>query len=116
MLRLAMLCTVMAGACAPQVVYTPIAGQVTPAKPFGCEFEVLTTTPSRPFEEIGVIESDQPGLAWTISEFKEAAAQKVCAHGGDAVIVEANSNGNGAYDKGTILRYLEAREAPDADD
>ena len=87
--------------------YTATDSRANPTRPDGCEFEVLTTTPSRGFEEIGVLELDQrksDASPSKVSHCRELVQHDVCAHGGEAVIAKAN--GLGLYIQGTVIRYV----------
>lgn len=91
-------------ACQGKFLYTPSSARAVPAKAKGCDFEVLTTRPSRPFQEIGFLELDSDVAApQDLTSFRNRARNHVCAGGGDAVI--AYPNNEGEYTKGTVLRY-----------
>jgi hypothetical protein len=75
-------------------------------KPANCDFAILTTTGSRPYEEIAILDSKNY-MAHDVAEFKEAIKKDVCELGGDAVLAQVN--GYGYYPRGTVLRWTEAK-------
>jgi hypothetical protein len=82
--------------------YTPTTRNAAAVKPPGCEFELLTTRPPRPYVELGVLERSMR-VAGSASDFKESVRENVCNAGGDAVLTELN--GLGGYIRGTVLKY-----------
>ncbi len=72
------------------------------ARPANCAFDLLQLRPSRPFEELAVIEDDEH-YADSAELFKSLVADQVCNAGGDAVVAEPNADGY--YPRGVIIRY-----------
>jgi len=100
------------GCAAAQTQYTATSSVRAQPKPESCSFDVLTTRPQRPFEELGIIDftggvvyktGHRAGLPDSASELKDKAAQTVCRAGGDAVL--ADVNGLGQYVRATVIRY-----------
>jgi hypothetical protein len=101
------LCAVCLCSCVASVgpyLYTQ-TGKKLEVKPPNCEFEVISTAPAKPFEEVGVIEPE--GLymsAVKVADFRSLAQPHVCAAGADAAIAQVN--GKGWYVKGIAIRYV----------
>ena len=72
-----------------------------------CNFAIYTTSPNKPFDEVGIIEF-QPvfmvGFPSSIAKVRNESAPLVCANGGDGLLVW-ESNGMGQYLKATIIRF-----------
>ncbi|MBL0220383.1 MAG: hypothetical protein IPQ07_41750 [Myxococcales bacterium] len=99
---------------ATKYTYSPSGGGAANPKPDQCTYEVLTTPPGKPFDELGVLDVN-PGrgqIPESIPAFRSMATAGVCKAGGDAVIVFAN--GFGQYMKGTVIRYKPEAPAPAA--
>jgi hypothetical protein len=102
----------LVGGCASlEFEYTPTTVQRAPAKPTGCDFEVLTVRPDRHFVELGVLESRSLPTA-SVATFRTAVAPKVCAAGGDAVL--AMMDGKGWLVRGTVIKYEDGAASPPA--
>lgn len=92
--------------CAAHAHFTrTTTAQAAPREPT-CAFEVFTTRPDRPYDELGVIE-DPKREGWRsisrVSDFIDVSRQSVCEAGGDAVLAEVN--GMGIYVRGTVIRF-----------
>ena len=99
-------------ACAAQPQYTPTSAKTAAAKPSDCTFDILTMRPTRPIEELGVIDFEggfvqtsgrRSGVPSTAADLREKIAADVCRSGGDAVVTEVN--GLGQYVRATVVRY-----------
>ncbi|MGE0550218.1 MAG: hypothetical protein AB7O24_25395 [Kofleriaceae bacterium] len=100
--RLALL--VLLASCTPtSYAFSPTMRRTPDAKPEGCTFEVVTSQPSRGYEEIGTLTLIN-GEVKTLDDFKSAVAKQVCSVGGDAAI--ATGDAKGAYTKGSVIRYV----------
>ncbi len=92
--------------CATPYLYGQLSQEPAPAKPAGCGFTLLDALPDRACEEIGVLAPKDivfGDVAGGPTSFKEAVGDKVCAVGGDAVVIERD--GRGRYVRGTIVRW-----------
>jgi hypothetical protein len=83
--------------------YSTTTSVTAPSKPESCEFDVLSTRPDRPYDELGVLETSAGYEARSVSSFRDAILRDVCRAGGDAVLAEVN--GLGHYVRGTVIRY-----------
>jgi len=81
-------------------------GEAGPAKPPNCDFVIATTKVDHPYQEIGILDSQQ-APPQDAAAFKAKVQPQVCAVGGDAVVTEVN--GTGYYVRGTILRFTEQK-------
>jgi len=74
------------------------------AKPANCSIELLTIRPTRPFNEIGML--DKQGLEPVASagEFLALARPLVCSAGGDAILTE-QLNGMTEYYRAVVIKY-----------
>ena len=77
------------------------ASQLT-SKSDDCAFDIITLSPQKPYEEVGVIDF-LPLYIKDIATFKMAIQKIVCQNGGDGVIPTINSSGY--YIKATIIKY-----------
>jgi len=93
----------VAGCTPAEFAFNPTVTVVTP-KPDNCSVEVVTSTPSRTFQEVGTLEYYNGPEPKTLADFKKAVAKQVCSAGGDAVIAIADDKG--LYTKGTIISYM----------
>jgi hypothetical protein len=100
-----------AGCATTTFTFSPTATVVTP-KPEGCKIEVLTSLPSRTFQEMGTLELYNGPPPKTLDKFKTAVAQQACSAGGDAVV--AISDDKGLFTKGTVIAYSGADPHPGA--
>lgn len=83
------------------------------ADPLGpnCEFAIFTTSPDKPYKELGLIEfsgnfmSGKLGGPESITELKEMARESVCSSGGNAVLAW-ETNGIGVYKKATVIKIM----------
>ena len=67
-------------------------------------FDVLTTRPDRPYDEMGVVEPEMSGMeAGSAREFVHLIGETTCQAGADAVLAEINGRGN--YIRGTLIKY-----------
>ena len=94
----------MAG-CGGSYRYAQTTSVTAPAKPETCSFDVLSTRPDRPYDELGVLDfsGDQMAVAKSVTSFRDRVRPHVCGAGGDAVLAEVN--GVGYYVRGTVIRY-----------
>ncbi len=91
-------------ACAPTTFAFSPTVPVIAAKPDNCPVEVMTSPPSRTFQEIGTLDFYNGDEPKTLAAFKSAVAKQVCGVGGDAVI--AISDDKGRFTKGTVIAYM----------
>jgi hypothetical protein len=98
------LCALAFVGCYPGPSYTLTkTGTPGAAKPANCDFVLATTKVDRPYQEVGILDSEV--WAEDAASFKTTVQKQVCEVGGDAVVTEVNSNGR--YVRGTILRFTE---------
>jgi len=84
--------------------YAQTTNVTAPSKPAACSFDVLSTRPDRPYDEIGVLDARHASNASTdAGSFRDSIREDVCRAGGDAVLAEVN--GQGHYVRGIVLRY-----------
>ena len=109
---MAFLAMMLAGCSAYR--YTPTTPHRSAPKPADCTFELLTTRPDRPFDEMGVLEVEVSGVeAGSAGDFIRLVREQTCQAGADAVLAEVNGRGN--YVRGTLLKYradAPSRSAP----
>lgn len=68
--------------------YVPISNQTYPAKPSNCELEIFSAAlPERPFDEIGVIESEGSFWKSDLGDLLPKVREEACRAGGDAIIL-----------------------------
>ena len=90
-------------ACTPtSYAFSPTVKAVTP-KADNCPVDVVTSPPSRDFQEIGTLEFYNGTEPKTLDEFKKDVAKQVCQVGGDAVIAVMDDKGQ--FTKGTVIAY-----------
>ena len=94
--------TLAATACTPNFKYTPTSSVVAQSKAADCAFDIRSTPPDYPYDELGVLEGGPPVGARSLESFREAVAEKVCAAGGTAVLPEVN--GHGVYIRAAVIR------------
>jgi hypothetical protein len=82
--------------------FTKTSGSQFATKNDDCSFDIITTTPQKPYDEIGVIEF-LPLYIKDIATFKSATQKIICKSGGDGVIPVINSHGY--YIKATVIKY-----------
>ncbi len=109
---LAWAASLLAAGCTAGTEYTASSSVRAQPKPDNCSFDVLTTRPQRPFEELGIIDftggmthasGRRAGVPDSASALRDKAAQTVCRAGGDAIL--ADVNGLGQYVRATVIRY-----------
>jgi hypothetical protein len=83
-------------------VFTKSTLAAVPARPAGCDFQILGSVPSRPHEEIGILDGTH-SCPDSVQKFRAVVGQQVCAAGGDAVITEVS--GFGCYVRGIVVRW-----------
>ena len=99
-----LLAVVLLAGCTPaEFAFSPTVTVVSP-KADSCPVEVVTSTPSRTFQEIGTLEYYNGPEPKTLADFKKAVAKQVCSAGGDAVVAEQDVKG--LYTKGTVIKYM----------
>jgi type IV secretory pathway VirB10-like protein len=79
-------------------------GPTLAAQPDGCDFSVVTASPSGPSTELGKIDikyAKQTDWIYAESAFKRKVRTHVCQSGGDTVV--AHINDNGLYMNATVL-------------
>lgn len=92
----------IAGCTPTEFVFSPSVKGVI-AKPAHCHVDVMTSPPSRDFQEVGTLEFYNGTEPKTLDAFEKAVAKQVCDVGGDAVIAVADDKGQ--YTKGTVIAY-----------
>ena len=86
-------------ACVPSTAIFIRTNDVrAPARPAGCAFEIVTLTPSRPFQELGEVET-QSYVSY--AEFRRQVGPIACARGANAVVVRGQVLGS--VDRGTLI-------------
>lgn len=101
---------VLLAACTPtEFAFSPMVKGVV-AKPSNCPVDVVTSPPSRGYQELGTLELYNGSAPKTLDEFKKAVHKQVCEVGGDAAI--AIGDGNGTFTKGSVLAYTDTGAAP----
>ncbi len=75
-------------------------------KPDNCTVEILTTNPSRGYQELGTLEFYNGTEPKSLDQFKSDVRKQVCEVGGDAVIAIADDKN--LYTKGTVLAYTDS--------
>ncbi len=105
-----LLLAVLAGCVPTTYAFTPSSNRPISPKPANCVFEVTTSEPQAPYDEVGVLELYNGDAPKTLDAFRKAIASQVCDAGGDVVIPTAGDTGG--YAKGTILRYRQPLNAP----
>jgi hypothetical protein len=103
--RLSFAFVLVAGCTPTTFVFSPTVSSVT-AKPRNCSVEVLTSTPSRDFQELGTLDLYNGTEPKTLAVFKKAVAEQVCQVGGDAAIAIADDKG--VFTKGTVIAYTDS--------
>lgn len=99
-----LLALLLVAGCSPATfAFSPTATVVSP-KSDNCPVEVVTSTPSRTYQEVGTLEFYNGTEPKTVDEFKNAVAKQVCSAGGDAVI--AIQDDKGRFTKGTVISYM----------
>src|SRR5215475_2204484 len=99
-----LIAVVVASGCVPtSFTYSPSFAKGPAPKPEGCAFEVVTSPPTRPYEEVGVLSFYNGTEPTTVDELKKIVAKQVCDVGGDGVIAIANARGQ--LTRGTIIHY-----------
>ena len=99
-----LLALLLVAGCTPATfAFSPTTTVVSP-KTDNCPVEVLTTTPSRTYQEVGTLEYYNGDEPKTLDKFKEAVAKQVCSAGGDAVI--AIQDDKGLFTKGTVIAWM----------
>jgi hypothetical protein len=83
--------------------YTQIGLRKEP-KPPQCEYQLLSTVPQQPFDELGIIDASK-SFSRETAEFMNGIRAQVCAAGGDAAL--AAVNGHGFYFKATVIKFKE---------
>jgi hypothetical protein len=99
----------LAGCTPTTFVFTPTMTQIH-KKPGNCPVEVLTSEPTRGFQEVGTLQLYNGDAPKSLDDFKKAVAKQVCEEGGDAAIAIADDHGK--YTKGTIVAYTTDSGAP----
>jgi hypothetical protein len=83
------------------------------AKPDNCPVEVMTSLPSRGYQEIGTLDFHNGTEPRTLDAFKKAVSKRVCEVGGDAVVAIADDKGQ--FTKGTVIAYTGPATSPRPD-
>jgi len=97
-----LLCLAFAAAGCSTYRYEQSTSITAPPKPANCSFDILTSRPDRPYDELGVLDPQRAALG-DLASFREAIGADVCRAGGDAVVAEFSSQGY--YMSGTVIRY-----------
>jgi hypothetical protein len=98
-----LLALVLLAGCTPTAfAFSPIVNGTTP-KPDDCAVEILTSPPSRDYQEIGTLDYYNGPEPKTVESFKKAVSQQVCRAGGTAVIATVDDKGQ--FSKGTVIAY-----------
>jgi hypothetical protein len=101
-----LLALVLLAGCAPTTfAFSPTINGVR-SKPDNCPVEVITSPPSRDFQEVGTLDFYNGTEPKTLDAFKQAVGKQVCQVGGDAVI--AIQDDKGLFTKGRVLAYTDS--------
>jgi hypothetical protein len=98
-------CLLLASCSPTTFVFSPSVKGVI-AKPDNCHVDVLTTYPTRDFQELGTLQFYNGTEPTTLDAFRKAVAKQVCEVGGDAAIAIADDKGQ--FTKGAILAYTDS--------
>jgi hypothetical protein len=104
-LALVPLLAVVAG-CASPYVYGSLGEAVAQPRSSGCEVSLLFSIPARAYDPLGVLaplDIESKKLLHDESRFRSAVRAQICAAGGDAVIVERDSEGR--YVRATVIKH-----------
>ncbi|MGE5186909.1 MAG: hypothetical protein ACM31C_32885 [Acidobacteriota bacterium] len=101
----------LAGCTPTTFAFSPTINGV-PSRPDNCPVDVLTTFPSRGYQEIGTLELYNGPEPKTLDAFKKAVTKQVCETGGDAVVGVVDDKG--VFSKGTVIGYTDKYGAPPA--
>jgi hypothetical protein len=96
---------VLAGCNSATFVFSPTLKAIT-AKPDNCPVDVMTSTPSRGFQEVGTLDFYNGTEPKTLDAFKKSVHKQVCEVGGDAAIAIADEKG--LFTKGTVIAYTDS--------
>jgi hypothetical protein len=116
-MRLAPALFLLLTACSPTVHFAPAAPSAALPREAGCEIELLTAVPQRPYQEIGTFDltGGTTGIGGTnvqtAAEFLDLIRDQACAQGADAVVAV---KAQGYYREGTALRWAAPATAPAA--
>jgi hypothetical protein len=97
----------LAGCASTTFAFSPTVTVVSP-KAESCTVDVMTSPPTRTYQEVGTLDFYNGPVPKTLDAFKQAVTKQVCSAGGDAVI--AISDDKGQFTKGTVIAYM----GPDA--
>ena len=92
--------TLTASGCAATYAFVPREVPTLAPRPADCSFEVLSVPPSQKFEELGVLRPNHP--FYGAEDFRRDVQPKVCAAGGNAVIVQIGPHEH--YGEATVIR------------
>ncbi len=95
----------------PTATFTPASQRTYPPKPVNCFIELFGSTPSRPYDEIGVYDLGGADIEQA-DELRAFLQPRACQIGADAILYAAN--GQGAYVKALALRWRNAEPTPAA--
>jgi hypothetical protein len=101
---------VLAGCVPTTYSFTPSSSRPISPKPENCAFEVMTSEPTNPYDEVGVLELYNGDAPKDADKFRKLIAKQVCEVGGDVVMPTIDDKGR--YTKGTILHYRQPLNAP----
>ena len=105
-------CTLGAFAgCAPATyAWTPATNKPVSPKPDNCAVDVVTSQPTKAYEEVGTLKHYNGTPPKNADGFKKAVSKQVCQAGADAVIAQANDKGE--LVNGTVIKYVPDFAAP----
>jgi hypothetical protein len=98
----ALVIVALAGCSVGRYAFVPTTSASQPPRERGCAIDLLMARPSRPFVEVGMVESTGLRTA-SAAEFLDKSREAVCRAGGDAVLAEINHLGY--YVRGAVLKY-----------
>jgi hypothetical protein len=97
-----LLLAMLAGCVPTSYAFTPASARTFPGRAEGCAFELMTSPPSKDYDEIGVLTHYNGDLPTNLDKVRSAVATQVCKLGGEAAIAQSNGHG---YDKVTVIAY-----------
>jgi hypothetical protein len=104
-MRQLLACVLLVGCTPATFVFSPSVKGVV-AKPDNCHVDIVTSYPSRDFQELGTLQFYNGTEPTSLDAFKKAVAKQVCEVGGDVALAVADSKGQ--YTKGSILAYTDS--------
>ena len=105
LLPMLMTAVVASAGCGGKYLYGPLGEVAAQPRPKGCEFALAYAVPEVAYDSLGVLAPEdiqKPKVADAERAFRSAVGAQVCAAGGDAVVVERNTEGQ--FIRATIIK------------